>query len=626
MNRIIIIFLFFSTTIIAQKRNYDIVFPKTQLEIDIQCKQCNKAFEQKPKEADFSIKREGNNLYFVTNDEKWVNILFENNVDGLAIDVVDIERYDCEVFSIGRDQIKGTLLPPINATKFKTDLQPIEDNKFRVLVGELPTELQNKDLEYNILFLGNNTLCRYQTIFNLKAYTWDLLDMGIYLDSINYNTKKIASVDEGYKIKYKTLKFKIPFKKNKSQYLASDIKPLYDSLNLTDFNIKTINIKAYASIEGSLKRNIELQEQRSKSIVNALQAYQKSTIKTKISSSENWVEFLNDIIGTKYETLKSLNKEQLKSKLVGDYSKDLESILKNHRKAVVTLELEKKDTYKNMSPDGLVNAFNSAIKIDDLGEASKIQNSLFNRFKYFKISPDVIQKMIIPEQLKYIRFLNNRSAFKYQLNDRKLLIVKNELEKLQKLDPKNIRIKYNLTVLKFKLWRYNVEPVDDKKFKSEILALKNYGIDQALINRMMINLHIIKSEKFFRKRDYANKDKSVNYINNNYKNISLTNLDYFSLAQFLAYYSNEDKAAELLTYKAKSIDVDEDLLFYYLHLTLINKELTQTDNYRTIMLNAINLNKSRYCNLFNSVDNDGVTFQLLEDQYLRDTYCENCNE
>jgi len=490
----------------------------------------------------------------------------------------------------------------------------------------LPAELLGKELEYNILFLGNKNLCNYYIIYNLKSYSFDLLDMGMYLDSISYGTKKVAEVAEGFKIKYKTLKFKIPFQKNKSEYVSEDIKPLYDSLNLTDFNIKTINIKAYSSIEGSLERNVELQKQRANSIAKALQSYQTPVIKTEISSSENWVEFLNDIEETQYSNLKTLSKAELKSKLVGSFSKEMEPILKNHRKAVVTLALEKKDKYKKMKPSELVNAFNVALKAGNLDEASILQNSLFNKLKYLENSPDLLQKMQIPQQLKYAKYLNNRSMFKYELNDRQLLIVNNELERLLKLDPKNARVKYNLAVLKFKIWRYNAQPVDENKFKNQILELKKYGISQTLIDRMLVNYHIIKSEQYMRKRDYANKDKSVAYINDNYKKVPLRDVDYFNLAQFLTYYANTDKAAALLTDKVRNIDVNEDLLFYYLNLTVIDKDLTQTDDYRAIMLNAVNLNKVKYCNLFDAPEKEGVTFQLLEDDYLRNTYCENCKE
>jgi len=72
------------------------------------------------------------------------------------------------------------------------------------------------------------------------------------------------------------------------------------------------------------------------------------------------------------------------------------------------------------------------------------------------------------------------------------------------------------------------------------------------------------------------------------------------------------------------VDVDEDLLFYYLNLTLIDNKLINRPDYRAILLNAININPSRYCALFNSSSKGGITFQLLDNKFLRDTYCENC--
>lgn len=622
----LVIGLIFNSSLLFSQNFYDIQFPGHETEQ--KCQQCFQVFNQKPNEVKFSIKKDAaNNLFFEVNSKDWFNKLFKNSGDGIAIDIVPKKRYDCAIDAIENTQIKGELLKPVYAIQLKKGLKPFENGQFRVNVGKIPDEYINKDLEFNILFLNNKNLCRYYVIFNLESYQLNLLDTGVYLDSLTYNTKlSTASEKENYIVKYKTLKFKIPFEKNKSEYSQEDIKPLYDSLRLTDFNIKTINIRAYSSVEGSLERNIELQQQRANSIANALQTFQKPTIVTKIFSSENWVEFLNDISNTNYANLKKLNKAEIKSKLTGSTSTELEPILKNHRKAVITLELEKKDKYKEMSPNTLIDLFNNSIGDGKIEKAIDIQNSIFEKLKNKEVSPDFLNKMVVPKQAKFSTILNKNATFKYLLDERNLLISYNELKNLEKIVPKDSKVKYNIASLKFKIWRYNAMPVNDVSFHKEILSLKNYEISQTLIDRMMLNYHIIKSELYMRKGDYTNKDKSLTYIYNNLKKVTLSDSDYFSLAQFLSYYSDYNKAVELLEDKAKSIDIDEDLLFYYLNLTLINKELTQSSNYRTIMLNAINMNKERYCKLFNPSGEGGVTFQLLEDFYLRKTYCENCNK
>ncbi len=622
----LIVFLLFNSNVILSQNTYDIVFPNTDSERNQKCQKCFQLFNQKPKEVKFSVKREGTNLYFYVNDKNWFNQLFKNGGDGIAVDVVDKSRYNCELEPLEKTQIKGQLLKPVYASKLRSLLIPKGENNYRVHVGRVSEALAKKELEYNILFLSNKNLCQYYTIYDLESYPWDLLDMGMYLDSLTYDSKKIkANAKEGYILRNKTLKFKIPFEKNKSEYSQEDIKPIYDSLRLTDFNIKSINIKAYSSVEGSLERNIELQEQRANSIVAALQSFQKPKIKTKVSSSENWVEFLNDIKGTKHENLIDLPKYQIKEKLVGELSKGIEPILQHHRKAVLELELEKKDKYKTMSANDLLSKFNLAISAKQLNDANVIQNSIFKKLKNKEISPDFLQKMQIPKQAKFATILNKNSAFKYMLNVRQALIVYNELQALEKLVPKNGEVKYNIVAIKIKMWRFKWLEINETKLKNQINALKNHGIHSSLIFRMMVNFHIIKAENLMRKRDYANKDKSVTYINNNYKNFPLSDYDYLSLAQFFSYYANVDMAVDLLKNKAKSIEIDEDLLFYYLNLTLINKDLTQDSDYRSIMLNAINMNKKRFCKLFNAVEDGGVTFQLLEDEYLKETYCENCN-
>ena len=620
---LIIVALLFSKINFSQS-NSGIYFPISDAERNQKCSYFTNAFHQKPKEVRFSIVKEGNQLFLSTNDKNWFAALFKNSGDGVAIDVVSKSIYDCNK-DYEDSQIKGTLLQPVFAQQLLRGFKKSENSgNFQTLVGSIPKELENAELEFNILFLNNRTLCRYQTIYNLESFPWDLLDMGVYLDSLSYKDKKITTSDK-FVTKYKTLKFIIPFEKNKYEYVSEDIKPLYDSLKLTDFTIKKINIKAYSSIEGSLERNLELQEKRANSIIKSLQTFQQPNIITEISTSENWVEFLNDISKTKYKDFKELSKSEIKQKVVGSVSSDLEKYLKNHRKAVVILELEKKDKYKNMSKEKLVETFNQLIIDENIDEALVVQNSIFERLKE-ENSPELLSKLTVPKQLKFMPILTKNSVFKYLLNVSYAKIVFDELKFLEKLDPKNHQIKYNLAVMKFFIWRYNWEEIKENDFKTEILDLKKFGVKQNLINRMLVNFHIVKAEKNMKERKYEAKDESVDFILETYDNFELSNFDYVSLAQFLTFYANTDEAIDLLEEKVKEITIDEDLLFYYLNLTLIDEYAVASKNYRTIMLNAIEINKNRFCKLFNPSNDGGVTFQLLKNKYLKTTYCENCTK
>lgn len=616
-----ILFWLLLTTVVDAQNTYDIIFSSPNH--DQVCKPCLDAFMRKPKETQFSVKRDGANLFLEINDKEWLKRLIQHPDDGIAIDVVSKDRYRCNE-TLEEKQIKGILLKPLYGNRVTDALKPHGTNLFRLLVGRLTPDQMQKELEYNILFLSQKRLCRYQVIYNLASYPWDLLDMGMYLDTITYQNQAIQNKGKDYILKHKTITFKVPFEKNKSTYSAADIKPLYDSLRLTDYTIQTIQIKGYSSVEGTTERNLELQQQRAKSIADALQSFQKPNIKTEVTSSENWVEFFNDLPKTKYADWKTLSKEQIKAKLVGNISKELEPILQVHRKAVVRLELEKIDRYESLTGDQLVAKFNQAIQSDQLVEAREIQNSIFKKMKAQTISPTLLEKLQLPKQIKYVGFINNNAAFRAMLDVQESLIVYNQLLELEKLAPKDGKVKYNLAALKIKLWRYKALEVKEADLKTQITDLKKFGISSVLIDRMLLNMHIIKAENQMQSRDYKNKDLSVAFIETTYKKIPLSDFDYLSLAQFFSYYANIEKAVVLLDKKSRQIDIDEDLLFYYLNLTLINKELMEKEDYRTILLNANTINPKRFCRMFDAIDKGGVTFQMLENDFLRGVYCEGC--
>ncbi|CAM1344447.1 hypothetical protein [Tenacibaculum amylolyticum] len=619
-NKLLLLSFAISIIASAQQHTYGIYFPDGDRET--KCNAFTKVFKQKPNEVSFGVRLIENKIYFEVNNQSWYYALFKEPGDGIAVDIVLKERYSCNK-EVTPKQVRGVLLPPVYNIKALGKLKRVKRNRYRVYIGKVPPNLQKKDIEFNLLFLHNKAFCKYYTIYNLEKYPRDLLDMGIYLDDITYNNKKITSNKRNLVTKYKKLTFSIPFEKDKSEYKPEDIKPLYDSLQLTDYHIKKIDIKAYASVEGSIERNTELQKQRATSIAGSLQSFQQPDILTKISTSENWVEFFNDIKKTRHKKLISLSKKKVKAKLVHEYAASLEPILRNHRKAVVVLSLEKKDQYKELHVDQLITLFNKAVVKDQLTEASHIQNSILERVRN-DLSPTPLKKMKIPKKKKYVKLLAKNCIIKYLINLRQTLNVEKELLALEKLEPNNKRIKYNLAVLKFIVWKNRARKIDRDQFKREILNLKKYGISQDLVDKMIINFHIVKAMEDMRKNDLKGKDTSVAYVLKSCEKIPLSDFDYLNLSQFLTYYGTVYDAIDILKSKVKEITVDEDLLFYYLNLTITKNELTKTKVYRMIMLNAINMNQKRFCRLFNSALKKGVTFQLLEDDYLRATYCENC--
>lgn len=260
----------------------------------------------------------------------------------------------------------------------------------------------------------------------------------------------------------------------------------------------------------------------------------------------------------------------------------------------------------------------------NLTQAIDIQNSIFEKVRNYEVPINYVDTLEIPEKTEFSLLLNKNSIFKYLMNELDVYNTYQELTALQDLLPQDGHIKYNICALKFKVWLLGQTAVNPIDFKKEINDLRKFGIPNNLIKRMLINYEIIMCEYYMMQGDFVNKDKSLKYIYSNYKYIPLSDSDYLSLAQYFSSYAKYDWATKLLVKKVKSVDIDEDLLFYYLNLTLIDEKMTKRSDYRTILLNAYNINPSRFCQIFDPYGTGGVTFQLLENEYLRKTYCENC--
>jgi hypothetical protein len=586
------------------------------------CAKCKTVLQTLPSEVKFGTFAQEGYIYFIITDPAWYDKFFEKSGDGIAIDIIDKNWYVCGKKNKLADSwaYHGYLMKPMYLKEMNENLFQIENGSLIIKYAPIPAGLNADDLEYNLLILKDKYLCHYSNFYDLRGEKWKLLEMGLFMDTLTENNIRSKTA-----LLSKEWRFEIPFEKNKSEYAQADVKPIYDSLLHNDYFIKSITIKAYSSVEGAEENNIKLQEKRAQSIVKALQAYQIETIYATIHASENWVEFLEDISDSKYSYLKTLSKTEIKAKLENkQLSTELEPYLRKHRKAILHIELEKKVKYIEEDTAKLHKIFDEMVTKKNIKEAIEIQQIIFSKVRENKLPHNFIKQLEIPEKTEFGMLLNNTAVFNYRQADSDLFSTINQFNKLLELMPGNNRLRYNLCVLQLQSWIVGESAVDPVKLKTEIINLEKAGIDPVLIKRMLINYHIILSEYQMKERNYLEKDKTLRFIYNNYSSLNLSDKDALSLSQYFVAYHKYDWAEKLLLKYAIKIDVEEDLLFYYINLTIAQPKTTASKSYRAIMLNAINLNSERFCAIFKPFGKGGISFQLLDNDYLKKTYCENC--
>ncbi|UZR94587.1 hypothetical protein [Chondrinema litorale] len=588
-----------------------------------ECESYMELYRHFPPEVRYGLKVENGTIYFIFRNEDYLKKTFSSNTDGIAVDVNHRNLITCNGRVAPKTNIHyGYLLEPMFRKEMFENMEVSNGGFIKIKYRKLPSGFNPDMVECNLLIIQKKYACGYHGFTNLDYSNWGILDMGLYKDSIPSD-----SYHELSKEVKKELKFVIPFEKNKVAFETSDIQPLYDSLNLTDYNITEINIKAYSSVEGTVENNMKLQEGRAKSIIDALQTYQKPEIVSNVSAKENWVEFLVDITNSKYEYLSKLSQEAIKQELQNKtLLSKLEPILQSHRKAMVELKLEKKFTEIENDPVKLKALFDQNIQESNIEEALYLQKIIFEKVRDKQFPDDYIGKLDVPEEVTYGALLNNFAIFEYEQENFDLYENIKHFERLLEILPGNLKVKYNLLALKMQSWNKGEIVTNQKEVNNSINELQKLGLEKSLVRRLRMNYYIILTQYKAQEQDYNGKSNAIKEVYFAYSGIDLNDKDLVCLAKYLAVYSKFAWAEEVLAKRIDAIDVDEDLIFYYLKLTIANRGKTQDPNYRTFMLNAVDKNTKRYCDIFLPISQGGLTFQLLDDKFIRDTYCEVCNE
>jgi hypothetical protein len=593
------------------------------------CQECEARIAAQPREVLFGIHILDNEIYFSMTSTEWFNKLFTADSDGLTVDIVSKDQFECDQPAINPVRLpRGTFLPPVLLPELKKRIEPRPDGGVNIRLGSVPPALRGKEIEGNLVIVRNKMICSYNAFTNLDRSLWGLLDMGLYADSlINLDEALLRSEDGPQYLLYtKKIVVNVPFLKGKSTYSPADIKPLYDSLHLEGFSIKKIGIRAFSSVDGAYETNQRLQAQRAESIIKAIESYQKKKFLTEVQTSENWLEFMRDIARSPHAYLGAMDQEAIRGRLKPNekLTDSLEQILSRHRKAVVTIYLDYKNPADDISKQEIITRFKEAIAGKDTKKAAAIQRSVFERIRDNQLPENYLDLLEIPLEKDFISILQNREAYKYLLSQAGETEAIENLKQLEKLDPSNGKIKYNLYALQLRLWQYDPETLDRDQFISLIKKLPAYGIPDNLVRRMVINYNIIACEFYMKTGNYAMKDKALLEIKQHYLDKSFTDADLLSLAKYFCYYSALVWADEMIAPRMDKLDVNEDLLFFYINLSFFTGKDFQSAAFNDMLLNATGIDNQRFCRLFNAIDLGGISMQVLLDPFWKKKYCDHC--
>jgi hypothetical protein len=291
---------------------------------------------------------------------------------------------------------------------------------------------------------------------------------------------------------------------------------------------------------------------------------------------------------------------------------------------VATIYLEMKSRETVISDSSILGEFGNAVKTKDIDKARELQKELVNRIIDKKLPLAYMDKLEVPQSKEFSPLLNDREVYKYLLKATTEYEALENFLILKQLDPENGRINYNICALRFFTWQYGGDSLASKMLLKDINALSNQGIGITLIKRMLINYYILKCEDQMRAYNYVGKDSSINIIRSIYDGSKLNDEDIYSIARYYSFYSHQDWAEEIITPRIDKVNISEDLIFYYVNLLFFHPSLYDSDEFYKASLNAINLNRKRFCDFILPNDKGGASMQLLDYEQIKTLYCEHC--
>jgi hypothetical protein len=618
-----VVFLLFAVTSFAQLPNKLIDGRQHKY-----CSACRDMIEHKPAEVLFGIEIQKNgDVYFLLNNTAWFYKIFKNDSYGVTVDLVSKDRYSCKTDAEEYDRSlpKGTMLLPVYRQELIKGIDELTPGNMSVKIGKVPPALMNRQVEGNLVIMNGTYICYYTNFINIDRSVWHLLPMGLFTDSLVQHNSKNSEGQNDFFTYTKKMQLEIPFEKGSAGFNSNYLKTFYDSVELTKYSIRKIEVRAYSSIEGPEMINSNLMKRRADTIVQTLKRYQPALNRIKVLTAENWLDFFAAIEETKFSDLQGFSKTEIKQKLTDrSLLVQLEPLLAKQRKAVVTMYLETKTANAAASDVSIVAGFEKAVADKDIEKARLIQKELVERIIDNKLPLEYLNRLEVPATKESSSLSNDREVYKYLLKATSEYEALDNFLALQKLDPGNAKINYNICALQFFMWQYGGDSLIQRSLLKNIQALTKMGISDLLVKRMLINYHILKCEENMRTFNYAAKDSSLNIIHETYQGLVLNDEDIYSLAKYYANYTHYNWAEEIIEPRVAKLDVTEDLIFYYINLQFFNSSNYDTENFQKAVLNAVNLNNKRFCNFFLPFHSGGAGMQLLDAEELKTLYCESC--
>jgi hypothetical protein len=586
-------------------------------------KTCRKCNIRNVEEMHKGLEIKGGDIYFRYPNVRELRRIIGNKKDGIALDIVQHSQFPCNSTNDVDNNLynRGVMTKYITYAKLvkKNQVTDKKDKSLYVYLGSVPAGV-SEPFDVNLILIKDKTVCRTlcktnvsvpQSVF--QSQTSLVPDLTGIKTTINYIPKPEKAVFE----------FKIPFEQNKSDYKAEDIQPFIDALHEARFNIDSLHIATYTSLEGGERSNLELQKKRSESIMKAMRSMQNRDIPYSVGLNDGYDLFVRDVRNTEYSHLANKSKEEAVAALQNARTrKALESMLKEHRYTLIEMHVTY-DVSEKYEQDFVTRKFNKALEENNFPLAFAIEKYYMKRVEDGKYNKELIDSLRIPYTQPMVPFLTNKyymlSYFPHGLSSEDL----NKVMDMPKMSPKNTIVEFNALACEV-LGKEITAPSQITTLQSKIDKFYNTDMGKKYPHKVDA-LNIVYQYKIL---DYINSSENPDdaLMDNTYakiKSIAAPTISNWKkamevAASFISYGDYEFARATMDPF-IKDPKVSEDFVFTYLSLYAMDENCYTSANFDIACKLAAERNAQRFCKAIQS-----FTYLVRENVEAKKIICKTC--
>lgn len=604
------------------------------------CRRMKRSLDRQPDYVHLIPLVEGSSVYLVFNDSVWMERFFWQEKEDrwekllgmnrrkLGIKILSSQYFQCNPSG-------GTTLAnylwysePASWRDMTRTLQK-GDGFFYFYLGELPPEFLNSPFDLGVIYSRKNRICDQHWLRRLPAHDWQIIPSPLLVDTLLFAGDTIPfPADTLPIVTLKQLSTTVIFPKDQTTFNRQQVQDFLRSLPLQHYQPLDVSIQAYASVEGPPERNIELYNQRAGVILEEVNRLLPQVEYFQCEVDENWEAFMQDIRQTPHAHLARLPRDTIRERLRNPIlSQQLEPMLANHRKTILTITLRSEIVPATSTMQQMTDFFVQTLQNENLYSALRIQNAIFERIQNEDVRADFPRDLPIPENLDFFSVFNRQYLYQYHMGLADLRETWVLYDSLFDHYPDSPYLQYNLAELTFRRW-YSGDPeisVGKLLVYFDLIEDKS-EVPKAAWHRLRLNYNKTMAHNAQLERNISARNRHLNNIRGLYPEAQLSPEEITNLGGFLTAYGRLELAERMVRPLARAPQPDEEILFYYLNISISNDRLRSARWYRDLLEYTRLQYPERFCSLFTPLSLKGNGISALLDPILMEMYCKTCSE